>query len=228
MSQRSNLLSSGSKATYLISSQIGQLSNLTNKTKYKLVILGNSTVGKTSIVQRFKKKEFSEKTDLTIGASFVNITLSNITLDKKYNYNIWDTAGQERYKMLSQMYYREANIIILVFNVMDFETLKLVDYYRSLINANLEPNSYKIIIVGNKKDLITDQMLELIEINILELYPDLKNILYVSAKTNEGIEDLVNTIVKLTTDIIEYKILTSSILDNIKILDNNNCKCLIF
>src|SRR4030095_495684 len=87
---------------------------------HKLVFLGDSGVGKSSIVGRFLTDHFDPCKESTIGASFsvkcVNIDGHLIKLD------IWDTAGQERYRSLSPMYYRAAHAVVIVYDVNDSES----------------------------------------------------------------------------------------------------------
>lgn len=70
----------------------------------KIVLMGNSGVGKTSMINRFLKKTFNEKAPSTVGAMFLT---KNITVnDKNYKLQIWDTAGQERFRSIAGLYYR--------------------------------------------------------------------------------------------------------------------------
>lgn len=81
------------------------MSGIANRTyQYKLVLLGDTSVGKSSIVIRFVKGQFSEYQESTIGAAFLTQTVS--VQDCHVKYEIWDTAGQERYHSLAPMYYR--------------------------------------------------------------------------------------------------------------------------
>ena len=78
----------------------------TLKDQVKLVLLGDTGVGKTSIVTNFVTDNFAPDTEATVGATFLSKT---ITLeDKVIRFQIWDTAGQERYKSLARMYYNDA------------------------------------------------------------------------------------------------------------------------
>merc|ERR1711939_524198 len=81
--------------------------------QFKLVLLGESAVGKSSLVLRFVKDQFDDYRESTIGAAFLTQT---ITLDENttVKFEIWDTAGQERYKSLAPMYYRKANENIII------------------------------------------------------------------------------------------------------------------
>ena len=96
-----------------------------NAMQVKLVLLGDTGVGKSSIVLRFVANNFKLDEDATIGASYMSKMLH--IDDKTIKFNIWDTAGQERYQSLAKMYYRDANAAILVYDItkkQSFEGLK--------------------------------------------------------------------------------------------------------
>jgi len=84
--------------------------------QFKLVLLGESAVGKSSLVLRFVKDQFDDYRESTIGAAFLTqtICLDDATTVK---FEIWDTAGQERYKSLAPMYYRNANCAVVVYDI---------------------------------------------------------------------------------------------------------------
>ena len=99
----------------------------------KVIFLGESKVGKTSIIQRFIDKEFDNITTSTIGAaSFKKIYEIN---DINIRFDIWDTAGQERFRGLGRMFYKDAQIGILVYDISSYKSFKeLKDYwYNELI-----------------------------------------------------------------------------------------------
>ena len=121
------------------------------KKPYKLVLLGDTAVGKSCIAVRFVRDEFSEFQEPTIGAAFLtsNINYNNIN----YRFEIWDTAGQERYRSLAPMYYRGSSAAIIVYDITQKDS-----FYgaKSWINEVKKRASHcKIILVGNKKILIT-------------------------------------------------------------------------
>eukprot|EP00694_Reclinomonas_americana_P008149 EC799852.1.p1 GENE.EC799852.1~~EC799852.1.p1 ORF type:complete len:247 (+),score=69.78 EC799852.1:113-742(+) len=122
-----------------------------NKTlTYKLVLLGESAVGKSSLVLRFVRGQFFEYQESTIGAAFLTQTVPlNDTIVK---FEIWDTAGQERYHSLAPMYYRGAAAAIVVYDITNphsFEKAK--DWVKELqrkSSANIV-----IALAGNKVDM---------------------------------------------------------------------------
>mmetsp|Transcript_7968 Transcript_7968/g.15575 ORF Transcript_7968/g.15575 Transcript_7968/m.15575 type:complete len:133 (+) Transcript_7968:57-455(+) len=87
---------------------------------FKLVLLGDAAVGKSSCVERFVKNEFFEFQQPTIGAAFLTQT---IPLDEYIvKFEIWDTAGQERYRSLAPMYYRGAAAALVVYDITDSDS----------------------------------------------------------------------------------------------------------
>ena len=115
----------------------------------KTIIVGNSGVGKTSIISRYLKK-FNPNEKSTIGASFTN---KNEVIDgKPIIFEIWDTAGQERFRSINSIFYQDAYICILVYDITKAESFKdLKEYWYKSV---LEQSSDNIIfhIVGNKID----------------------------------------------------------------------------
>jgi len=120
-----------------------------NLVQFKLVLLGASAVGKSSLVWRFVKKQFFEYQESTIGAAFLT---QNVVLDDFIvKFEIWDTAGQERYHALAPMYYRGAACAIVVYDICRAETLKRAKDWVKELKNNGNPN-IMIALAGNKFD----------------------------------------------------------------------------
>jgi len=100
-----------------------------NLEQYKIVLLGESGVGKTSIINRYINKRFDNDLVPTEGATFANKIIKLNKFDGKcIKLNIWDTAGQERFRALSKIFYQDAHAAILVYDITDkhsFEEIKL-------------------------------------------------------------------------------------------------------
>lgn len=118
---------------------------ISNKIKVNLV--GNTMVGKTSILHRMRYGVFNPDTIATVGGSFVALTKDNI------NYEIWDTAGQERYLALIPMYFRGVKISLFVFDVNDVKSLKYINKYKNIL---ADDDNIKIIVLANKTDLFEE------------------------------------------------------------------------
>ena len=162
----------------------------------KVTFLGESTTGKSSIAKRLVCNDFVENIDSTIGAAFMTLRADNFRLD------IWDTSGQERYLSLCTMYYRNTDIFLLVFDVNNLSTINRLKYYIDKIVQEIH-YEYKIIIVGNKIDLIKDfdlYSVDNIVKNKLSSYQDLYDkieYVYMSAKVGTNSRDLLNRLVKI-------------------------------
>lgn len=116
----------------------------------KVVLLGTTMVGKTSIVTRVTSGEFDPSIKPTIGACYASKTFT--VDDKTVKLQIWDTAGQERFKTLVPMYYRGSKVAIIVFSVIDEQSLSEVSFWANGVKAGASPPP-AIFVVGNKIDL---------------------------------------------------------------------------
>eukprot|EP00992_Anisonema_acinus_P011328 TRINITY_DN7322_c0_g1_i1.p1 TRINITY_DN7322_c0_g1~~TRINITY_DN7322_c0_g1_i1.p1 ORF type:complete len:216 (+),score=41.28 TRINITY_DN7322_c0_g1_i1:61-708(+) len=119
--------------------------------QYKICLLGEGRVGKTSLVRRFTKDEFFDKQESTVQASmFAKKKLS--VDDRMVNVAVWDTAGQERFHALGPIYYRDANGAVLVYDITDKDTFDRVKHWvkelKSVVGEDIE-----LAVAGNKCDL---------------------------------------------------------------------------
>jgi len=117
----------------------------------KVVLLGESAVGKTSIITRFVENKFKQDTMSSLSANFVSkkIDLGN---NKSIKFDIWDTAGQEKYRALAKIFYKNSNIIIFVYDITRQKTFDELEYWINEVQNNIE-NFHVKAIVGNKTDL---------------------------------------------------------------------------
>ena len=158
----------------------------------KLVTLGESGVGKTSVINRYITGSFPESSKPTIGAAFITkeVKFGNET----YNLMIWDTAGQEEYRGLAPMYYRNASIAIVMFDIVSRPSFEAVDYWLKDLKDNAGPD-IGVLLCANKMDLQEDRFQGA---DFLEFSKD-HNVVYVetSALTGEGIDLLFEQAIKL-------------------------------
>lgn len=172
---------------------------------YKIVIIGDSSVGKSSILLRYCDGIFNDTYISTIGVDFKIKTLN--VFDRIFKIQIWDTAGQERFKAISSSYYRGANGIIIVFDVTDIESFKSINKWVLEISKQC-PNTKNIIIVGNK----CDENLRLVSYNMAKKFCDDKNYLYfeTSAKNNIGVNKLFESFISNIYDTDKFKLIDSN------------------
>ncbi|XP_016181098.1 ras-related protein RABF2a isoform X1 [Arachis ipaensis] len=116
----------------------------------KLVLLGDMGAGKTSLVLRFVKVQFSEYQESTIGAAFFTQVLSLNEATVKFD--IWDTTGQERYHSLAPMYYRGADAAIVVYDITSMESFARAKKWVQQVQRHANP-SLIMFLVANKADL---------------------------------------------------------------------------
>ena len=127
--------------------------------EYKVVLIGNTAVGKTSLFKKISTKEFSEKNISTIGMDkktlqfILNINGAN----KEFSISLVDTAGQERYRSITKTYYKESDGILLLYDVTNRDSFKNVNMWLESIQEVIgshKDSKYLIILIGNKIDLI--------------------------------------------------------------------------
>ena len=123
----------------------------------KVALLGNSEVGKTCIITRYVKEIFSDNTTSTIGACSTEKKLQRGK--NEYTLNLWDTAGQEKYQSLGKYYYKDAYIIILVYDITSQDSLEGLKkrWYPDL--QIYGENCVVMAVVGNKADLFENDNL---------------------------------------------------------------------
>ena len=148
---------------------------------YKIIMLGNSGVGKTALVQRMAEDTFNDSHVPTVGAQFVALSLE--VNNKKMTLELWDTAGQEVYRSLVGFYTREAKGAFLVFDVTDSESFEKLGEWIKF--AQDQAPGVKIILFGNKIDLDGNRK---VESSSIREFADQKGIEVIegSAKTGQN------------------------------------------
>ena len=160
----------------------------------KVVLLGEPGVGKTCIITRFISDEFSANTISSMCAQFLTKSVDFIDVKKTIKFEIWDTAGQERFHSLAKIFYRDAKVICLVYDVtikQSFEKMKSY-WYQNEVKLNAEGNPF-FAVVGNKFDLYESRQVQ--DEEALEFAKSINAIFqYTSAKESSGIDELFNKI----------------------------------
>jgi len=152
---------------------------------YKFLIIGDSSVGKTSITKRFCHGYFNSESRETIGAEFIPYT---IVIDHTpLRIQIWDTGGQEKYRALSRAYFRNAVGVLIVFSFTDSDSFDHLDKWFDDVRTLCHPMA-QVILVGNKSDLIEAQS---VSRSAAEEFARTHHVDFIesSAKNNTGIQE---------------------------------------
>merc|ERR1719270_3036391 len=129
-----------------------------SKKGFKLVLLGDASVGKSSIFMRFLQNKFSEGIETTVGAAFNTKTIES--KGRQVKFEIWDTAGQERFRSLAPMYYRGASSAVVVYDQTNFQTFERAqEWVRQVMQTSTNPNIV-IALAANKSDLVDQRQVE--------------------------------------------------------------------
>ncbi|CDW86177.1 rab gtpase 2c [Stylonychia lemnae] len=176
------------------------LSNMRFDATFKLILIGNSGVGKSCIIKRIGHNRFSEEHEVTIGAEFTTI-VAHVNKKSFIKLQFWDSCGQERFNSITRIFYRGSSCVLLVYEVNNASTLRdLETIWINDIQSNLK--DALIILVGNKADIDENQKtkfkrqvtqeegLEFMKRHNIDHYVE------VSAKTGYGIKPLVEYISK--------------------------------
>ena len=159
----------------------------------KLVLLGETGVGKTSIMQRFVENKFEDKSTASIGIDFSFKTMKY--KKKSYSIQIFDTAGQERFKSIAKTYYHMGKGFLIVFDLSNNDSLNALKDWIEDVKENVDDP--KFIILGNKDDLQKSKKLsdDIIK-NQLDNY---KDVIYIktSAKKNINIKEAFEKMIDL-------------------------------
>ena len=189
---------------------------------YKILILGDMSVGKTSFLTRYVDNTFDNFTLNTIGVDYVlkNVQMEDGSIVKL---QIWDTAGQERFNSISKTYYRGAHAIVLLFSVVDKKSFGNAQKWLSQIKEEVN-EKVPIILVGNKIDLVDER--EIPDYEGKELADEFNiNYFECSAKSGENInlafEDLIKKMVKTVDKSKDNN--TKIIIQNKKNKKSNSC-----
>ena len=163
---------------------------------FKFLLVGNGSVGKTSIVRRLCRGDFITNPETTIGVEFMT---KMIDIDgNQIKLQIWDTAGQEKYRSVGKAYYRNAIGVLLVFSLTDHVSFEKLDEWITDVSQYCHPKA-NMILVGNKSDLSDSRKVTLDEI---KKFTEGHNLQYIesSAKTGSNINECFYQVAKSIYD----------------------------
>jgi Ras-related protein Rab-1A len=155
-----------------------------NKYEYifKIILIGSSSVGKSSILQRYIQKVFNESYSCTIGVDFFMKSLD--IGDKSIKLQLWDTAGTEKFRSITTGYYRGANAAFVVFDLTSKPTFDCLDEWIQNYYKYSNPDSEKnVVLIGNKSDLVNRR-----EVNEedIEKFANNNNLMYFETSAKDG------------------------------------------
>ena len=159
----------------------------------KLIVVGETNVGKTSLIKQYIDNIFSEEKIATVG--YDTITKEIAIEDRKIKLNIWDTCGQEQYRTINQMFVKNSKIALLVYDITQKDTFnELKNYWYTYITNSLGKNII-IGIAGNKCDLYEDEQVKTEE---GKEYAESIGAIFkeTTAKNNEAISQLIELLTK--------------------------------
>ena len=198
----------------------------------KVVLLGEAGVGKTCIISRFVNNLYDDKTTSNLTPAFTTKTMKFARLNgKEIRFDLWDTAGQERFRSVTKSLYRDAKVIILVYDITEKETFNEVkDYWYEQIKLN-SANDVILCLAGNKCDLYENEVIT--EEEGKELAKEMGAIFKLtSSKEKVGINELFQDIgYKLLGSIdpnndenLEQSSLFNTMMDGFEIVDKKYIK----
>ncbi len=205
------------------------MSNIEYDKLFKILLLGDSGVGKSSILNKYVDNIFSDSFISTIGVDF---KISNKTIkNTKVKLQIWDTAGQERFKTIVSSYYRGAHGIIMVYDITDINSFENVKHWMSEINRHCN-NNIQILLVGNKSDLYRHRQVNHSDATNFAKFHNIQFI-ETSAKTSENIENCFTKIIENIIDNSQFtnnkkninNVIIAGKIYNTNDDKNNNCGC---
>ena len=154
--------------------------------KYKLIVIGDELVGKTSILKRFKFNQFNAIYEPTIGLEFESIPI--LIDDQSVNLLLYDMSGHQKFRGLIPLYTSDANIILLIYDISKLDSFNNIDKWYTSLN-NLNKKEVIFALVGNKCDLDYNRKVKIEE---AQKYAEEHNFIFqeVSAMNGDGIQEL--------------------------------------
>ena len=186
--------------------------------KFKVLIIGDSSVGKTSLLMRHINGKFTEESVGTIGIDYRANTY--VKDGKRYDLQIWDTAGQERFRNVTKAYYRDSHAALLVFDVTNHNSFTNIPawYAQFQDQVGRPPNELVTILVGNKSDCNTAVTINEIQNMVSQL--GISSYIQTSAKDGSRVDEMFEQLLE--------KLLTHQYASNgkggIKLTNNDNNK----
>ena len=163
--------------------------------KIKIMVIGESLVGKTALITKYTKNKFGGAYLTTVGIDFQDKFL-NIN-GKEIKIELWDTAGQERFRNIAKNYFQSSDGFLLVYDLTKKSSFEKLDFWNEQINLNA-PKETKYILVGNKKDLENQREVQIEE---GEDFAKKNNIKFYETSAKDG-TNVINVFETLAKEIV--------------------------
>ena len=160
----------------------------------KVALLGDKYVGKSSIVRRLCNNEFFEQYDVTMGVAYSQ-KIFQTKSNQNVRFHLWDTAGEEKFRSMLTFYYRDADVILLVFDITNDVSFKHLEYWKNEIENRSKKDSL-VWIIGNKTDC--DESSRVVRPEEISNYAAFNkyNLYYTSAKNGTGVNEIFEDLIK--------------------------------
>ncbi|CAF0830533.1 unnamed protein product [Brachionus calyciflorus] len=154
--------------------------------QFRLIVVGDSTVGKSSLLRYFCDGKFCDDSDPTVGVDFY-ARITEIRPGIRVKLQIWDTAGQERFRSITRSYYRNSVGALLLYDITNFDSFEHVSEWLSEAKKQIEPNNAVFMLVGTKQD---KEHLREVPTETAQQFADYHNLLFLetSSKTGDNVE----------------------------------------
>ncbi len=151
---------------------------------YKIILIGDSNVGKTCLTVRASDNSFNDHYKATVGFEICNLNLK--IKEKKIKIQIWDTCGMEKFRSLITNFYRKASLVIIVYSIDDVNSYKDIDIWLNEVQTHTRPD-IKVFLIGNKSDLEDERKVSKEEAQKLCKDRDLTYFIETSAKNGDNV-----------------------------------------
>lgn len=180
-----------------------------NLASIKLLVIGDSHVGKTSLIRSYISGKFDTNHLSTIGLDYFKKTIS-LKNNKEVSLNLWDTAGQERFRSLTMNYLKRADGLLLCVSLENNEYIKQINYWLDKLQDVIDESEIKILIIGTKSDLVSENVSTIFTKEIEKVYKGKYTSVITSSKNSTGVElafkTIANMIIQSKEELIDMDI----------------------
>lgn len=170
-----------------------------NLAHLKIIVVGNSCVGKSCLIRSYESGHFSPGYLSTIGMDYFKKKIS-VKNNKEVVLNLWDTAGQERFHSLTQNYVKGTDGLLICVALDEGEYIKQIKYWIEKVQEIINESEIKILIVGTKSDLVSEQVCNKVIQNIEKTFNNKYKCVLTSAKDSKGVDhafkEIANMIIR--------------------------------